>query len=66
MPLDLSTDLDRIRQHIPHLKRFAAKASTPSERVAVALELAAWRMAAELVEHDRMLANEIGTEVNGA
>lgn len=49
MPLDLSTDLERISRHIPCLERAAADESVPAVvRAAAVVELATWRMAADL------------------
>lgn len=49
MLLDLSTDLDRIRRHIPCLEEIASNESlSPVQRVAAVVELATWRMAADL------------------
>lgn len=49
MALDLADDLERIARHIPHLEAAARDMSAlPATRAALALELAAWRMALTL------------------
>ena len=54
MPLDLADDLERIARHIPHLEAAARDTSAlPAARAAVAIELAAWRMALNLAGQDR-------------
>lgn len=54
MSLDLAGDLERIARHIPHLRAAARDESAlPAARAAVALELAAWRMALTLAGRDR-------------
>jgi hypothetical protein len=54
MPLDLADDLERIARHIPHLEAAARDMSAaPAARAAVAIELAAWRMALNLAGPDR-------------
>jgi hypothetical protein len=55
MPLDLADDLERIARHIPHLEAAARDESAlPATRAALAIELAAWRMALTLAGQDRM------------
>ncbi|MER6942530.1 hypothetical protein ABT294_00780 [Nonomuraea sp. NPDC000554] len=59
MALDLTADLERISRHIPCLERAAAdESATPAQRAAVAVELAAWRMARDLAEQARMTPDD--------
>jgi hypothetical protein len=57
MPLDLADDLERIARHIPHVEAAASDTTaSPFERAAAGVELAVWRMAKEIAEHDRSAA----------
>jgi hypothetical protein len=59
---DLAADLDRIRHHIPCLEAALRDESAPPLVVAaVAAELAAWRLLAELVEHQQTDPDGSGT-----
>ena len=61
MAADLADDLERIAVHIPHVEAAAADmTASPAERAAAGVELAVWRMAKELAEHDRSAAEVTG------
>ena len=61
MSPDLADDLERIAVHIPHVEAAAADmTASPFERAAAGVELAVWRMAKELAEHDRSAAEVTG------
>lgn len=63
MIADLADDLDRIARHIPHLEAAAVDESAPpAVRAAVAVELAAWRMALDLAGQDRTVPDPHRTE----
>lgn len=57
---DLAADLDRIRAHLDCLERAAADHWPAALRAGLAVELAAWRMAAEIAELDRTTSDDFG------
>lgn len=64
---DLSADLERISRHIPCLERAAADESAPpAVRAAAVVELATWRMAADLAGTERNETERLGAEARHA